>query len=86
MPSEEELMEMSEFEVEEANFIDFEKLKVSYAKKSAINPVFMAAGDGTNIDELRKTIIEEVKKIHKKMYPHYLEDEVVDFSQYSDEE
>ncbi|MDO6440017.1 GTPase HflX [Cyclobacterium sp. 1_MG-2023] len=86
MPSEEELMEMSEFEVEEANFIDFEKLKVSYAKKSAINPVFMAAGDGTNIAELRKTIIEEVKKIHKKMYPHYLEDEVVDFSQYSDEE
>ncbi|GAB3003093.1 GTPase HflX [uncultured Cyclobacterium sp.] len=84
MPSEEELMEMSEFEVEEANFIDFEKLKVSYAKKSAINPVFMAAGDGTNIAELRKTIIEEVKKIHKKMYPHYLEDEVVDFSQYSD--
>jgi GTP-binding protein HflX len=84
MPSEEELMEMSEFEVEEANFIDFEKLKISYAKKSAINPVFMAAGDGTNIAELRKTIIEEVKKIHKKMYPHYLEDEVVDFSQYSD--
>lgn len=84
MPSEEELMEMSEFEVEEANFIDFEKLKQSYAKKSAINPVFMAAGDGTNIAELRKTIIEEVKKIHKKMYPHYLEDEVVDFSQYSD--
>lgn len=84
MPSEEELMEMSEFEVEEANFIDFEKLKISYAKKSAINPVFMAAGDGTNIAELRKTIIEEVKNIHKKMYPHYLEDEVVDFSQYSD--
>lgn len=86
MPSEEELMEMSEFEVEEANFIDFEKLKASYAKKSSINPVFMAAGDGSNIAELRKTITEEVKKIHKKMYPHYLEDETVDFSQYADEE
>ncbi|EPR66548.1 GTPase HflX [Cyclobacterium qasimii] len=86
MPSEEKLMEMSEFEVEQANFIDFDKLEESYVKKSAINPVFMAAEDGTNIEGFRTAIIAEVKKIHKKMYPHYLDDEVLDLSQYPEED
>lgn len=86
MPSEEALMEMSEYEVEQANFIDFEKLEASYAKKSAIKPVFMAAENGTNIEEFRTTITAEVRKIHQKMYPHYLEDEVLDLSQYQTED
>jgi len=86
MPSEEKLMEMSEFEVEQANFIDFDKLEESYAKKSAINPVFIAAENGTNIEGFRTTITAEVKKIHKKMYPHYLDDEVLDLSQYPEED
>jgi GTP-binding protein HflX len=86
MPSEEAMMQMSEYEVEQANFIDFEKLEASYAKKSTIKPVFMAAENGTNIEEFRKTITAEVRKIHQKMYPHYLQDEVLDLSQYQTED
>lgn len=86
MPSEEAIMQMSEYEVEQANFIDFEKLEASYAKKSTIKPVFMAAENGTNIEEFRKTITAEVRKIHQKMYPHYLQDEVLDLSLYQTED
>ncbi|WP_163380541.1 GTPase HflX [Cyclobacterium sp. SYSU L10401] len=86
MPSEAERMLMSEHEVESANFIDFEKLELSYTKKSEIKPVFMAAGNGTNIAGFRKVITSEVKKIHQKIYPHYLEDEVFDLSGFGMEE
>ncbi|MFO7824288.1 MAG: GTPase HflX [Cyclobacterium sp.] len=86
MPSEAERMLMSEHEVESANFIDFEKLEQSYTKKSEIKPVFMAAGNGTNIAGFRKVITSEVKKIHQKIYPHYLEDEVFDLSGFGMEE
>lgn len=84
MPSEEELMLMTELEVEEADFIDFDKLEESYSRKSAIKPVFMAAEKGTNIEQFRKVITAEAKKIHQKIYPHYLEDEVLDFSQFEE--
>lgn len=84
MPSEEELMEMSEVEVEEAGFIDFEKLKNSISKKSSIEPVFMAAETGENVEEFRSVLLGEVKKIHQKIYPHYLENEVFDLSQFDD--
>ncbi|MFC4870490.1 GTPase HflX [Negadavirga shengliensis] len=84
MPSEEELMLMSEIEVEDASFIDFEKLERSYAKKSEITPVFISAEKGTDIDKFREILAAEVKKCHLKIYPHYLEDEVLDFSQFSE--
>ncbi|GAB3653424.1 GTPase HflX [Echinicola sediminis] len=84
MPSEEELMNMSEHEVEEANYLDLEKLKKVYAKKTGIEPVFMAAQDGTNIEGFRKSLIEQVKKQHMKIYPHYLDAETFDLSQFDD--
>ncbi|MEX2511354.1 MAG: GTPase HflX [Cyclobacteriaceae bacterium] len=84
MPPEEELMRMSAFEVEEAEFIDFDKLEESYTKNSLIQPVFMAAGKGTNIEQFRSVITAEVKKIHQKIYPHYLQDEVLDLSQFGE--
>jgi GTP-binding protein HflX len=81
LPSEEDLQYMTELEVEEANFIDFDKLKENYSKKSDITPVFMAAHDGTNLEELRNSLLTEVKKRHLQMYPHYLNDETFDLSQ-----
>ncbi|MEX0882792.1 MAG: GTPase HflX, partial [Cyclobacteriaceae bacterium] len=84
MPSEEDLMQMSALEVEEAEFIDFDKLEDSYSKNSSIQPVFMAAEKGTNIEQFRSVITTEVKKIHQKIYPHYLEDEVLDLSQFGE--
>ena len=78
LPTEEELMQMSEIDVEEANFIDFDKLKEHYTKKLDIPPVFMAAEQGTNIDELRAALLTEVKKKHFQIYPHYLMDETID--------
>ncbi|WP_073090046.1 GTPase HflX [Cyclobacterium lianum] len=86
MPSEAERMLMTELEVENANFIDFEKLEQSYTRKSDIKPVFMSAANATNIDGFRKVITAEVKKIHQKIYPHYLEDEVFDLSSFGVEE
>src|SRR5690554_1902172 len=80
LPTEEELMQMSEIDVEEANFIDFDKLKAYYTKKLDIAPVFMAAEQGTNIDELREALLALVKKIHFQIYPHYLMDETIDLS------
>ncbi|WP_114748394.1 GTPase HflX [Pleomorphovibrio marinus] len=80
MPTEEERMFMTEIEVEEGRFIDFEKLENSYAKKSNIEPVFMAAESGHNVEKFRRVLVDQVKKIHKKIYPHYLEDETYDFS------
>nr|MBI1230436.1 GTPase HflX [Cytophagales bacterium] len=84
MPSEEERMFMTELEIEEGNFIDFDKLEQSYAKKSDIKPVFMAAETGENVEGFREVLTEEVRKCHKKMYPHYLDDEVLDLSQWED--
>ncbi|GGZ19618.1 GTPase HflX [Echinicola pacifica] len=84
MPSEEELMNMSELEVEEANYLDLEKLQAVYAKKTGIDPVIMAAKSGTNIEAFRESLIREVKKQHLKIYPHYLEDVTYDLSQFDD--
>ncbi len=84
LPSEEERQFMTELEVEEANYIDFDKLKENYAKKSEINPVFMAAEMGTNIEDLRSALLTEVKKVHLQLYPHYLQDETYDMAQFKD--
>jgi GTP-binding protein HflX len=84
MPTEEEMQYMTELEVEENNYLDFEKLSTAYTKKTGIAPVFMAAHDGTNVEEFRKALVREVKKQHVKMYPHYLENEVIDMSVYKD--
>lgn len=75
MPSEEESMKMTELELEEANFLDFDALAEAYEKKTGISPVFMAAASGQNVEGFRQALIAEVKKQHRKMYPHYLEDE-----------
>lgn len=82
LPSEEERMFMTELEVEEARFIDFEKLKNNYAKNSKIKPVFMAAESGTHIEDLRSSLLAEVRKVHMQLYPHYLQDETHDMSRF----
>jgi GTP-binding protein HflX len=37
----------------------------------------MAAASGLHVEEFRASLISEVKKAHKKIYPHYLENETV---------
>jgi GTP-binding protein HflX len=76
MPSEEESMQMTELELEEANYLDFESLSTAYEKKTGIKPVFMAAASGTNVEAFRESLITQVKKQHRKIYPNYLEAEV----------
>lgn len=75
MPSEEDSMKMTELELEEANFLDFDALAEAYQKKTGILPVFMAAKSGQNVEGFRQALIAEVKKQHRKIYPHYLEDQ-----------
>ncbi|WP_425636552.1 GTPase HflX [Algoriphagus yeomjeoni] len=75
MPSEEDSMKMTELELEEANFLDFDALAEAYQKKTGIPPVFMAAVSGQNVEGFRQALVTEVKKQHRKIYPHYLEDQ-----------
>ncbi len=77
MPSEEESMKMTEIELAENRYVDFKALSDFYEKKNGIKPVFMAAASGENVEHFRQALIAEVKKQHRKIYPHYLEDEVV---------
>lgn len=85
MPTEEERLQMSDIELEQQQYLDFEKLSEAYTKKTGIAPVFMAAQEALNIEEFRNSLVREVKKQHLKIYPHYLEDETIDWSSYSDE-
>ncbi len=75
MPSEDEMMQMTEIELEEADYKDFEGLSAAYEKKNGVEPVFMAAASGKNVEEFRKALTKAVKKQHIKIYPHYLEPE-----------
>jgi GTP-binding protein HflX len=60
--------------------VDFKALSDAFEKKNGIKPVFMAAASGLNVEEFREALLAEVKKQHRKIYPHYLEDEVVDWT------
>lgn len=77
MPSEEDSMKMTEIELSETRYVDFKALSDFYEKKNGIKPVFMAAASGQNVEGFRQALISEVKKQHRRIYPHYLEDEVV---------
>ena len=79
MPSEEELLQISEHELQESRYLDFKTLSEAFEKKNGITPVFMSASLGENVEGFRETLVQEVKKQHRKMYPHYLEDQVVDW-------
>ncbi len=77
MPSEIESMKMTEIELAETRYVDFRALSDFYEKKNGIKPIFMAAVSGGNVEGFRHALIGEVKKQHRKIYPHYLEDELV---------
>lgn len=79
MPTEEESMHISEHELQESRYVDFKALSEAYEKKNGIKPVFMAAASAENVEEFRSALVAEVKKQHRKIYPHYLEDQVVDW-------
>lgn len=81
MPSEEESLHISEHELQETRYIDFKALSDAYEKKTGIKPVFMAAASAKNVEEFRDSLLTEVKKQHRKIYPHYLENEVIDWSE-----
>jgi GTP-binding protein HflX len=79
MPSEEELLHISEHELQETRYLDFKALSEAFEKKNGITPVFMAASLAENVEGFREALVQEVKKQHRKLYPHYLEDQVVDW-------
>ncbi|WP_111669369.1 GTPase HflX [Algoriphagus litoralis] len=80
MPSEEESLQISEHELQETRYVDFKALSDAYEKKNGIKPVFMAAASAENVEEFRSALLTEVKKQHRKIYPHYLEDQYVVWS------
>jgi GTP-binding protein HflX len=86
MPSEEEQLQISEHELQETRYLDFKALSEAFEKKNGIKPVFMAASLGQNVEGFREALVQEVKKQHRKLYPHYLEDQVVDWGSSWEEE
>lgn len=86
MPSQEEQLQISEHELQETRYLDFKALSEAFEKKNGINPVFMAASLGQNVEGFRDSLVQEVKKQHRKLYPHYLEDQVVDWGENWEEE
>ncbi len=86
MPSQEEQLQISEHELQETRYLDFKALSEAFDKKNGIKPVFMAASLGQNVEGFREALVQEVKKQHRKRYPHYLEDQVVDWGSTWEEE
>jgi GTPase len=86
MPSQEEQLQISEHELQETRYLDFKALSEAFEKKNGISPVFMAASLGQNVEGFREALVQEVKKQHRKLYPHYLEDQVVDWGSNWEEE
>jgi GTP-binding protein HflX len=86
MPSQEEQLQISEHELQETRYLDFKALSEAFEKKNGIKPVFMAASLGQNVEGFRDSLVQEVKKQHRKLYPHYLEDQVVDWGSTWEEE
>ncbi len=86
MPSQEEQLQISEHELQETRYLDFKALAEAFEKKNGIAPVFMAASLGQNVEGFREALVQEVKKQHRKLYPHYLEDQVVDWGSTWEEE
>ena len=86
MPSQEEQLQISEHELQETRYLDFKALSEAFEKKNGIKPVFMAASLGQNVEGFRDSLVQEVKKQHRKLYPHYLEDQVVDWGSSWEEE
>ncbi len=86
MPSQEEQLQISEHELQETRYLDFKALSEAFEKKNGIKPVFMAASLGQNVEGFREALVQEVKKQHRKLYPHYLEDQVVDWGSTWEEE
>ena len=52
--------------------VSLDDLKKSWMGKHNTTTVFISAVNRTNIDELRNTLIEMVRTLHMKRYPHYL--------------
>ena len=46
----------------------------------------MAASLGDNVEGFREALVQEVKKQHRKLDPHYLEDQVVYWGENWEEE
>lgn len=86
MPSQEEQLAISEHELQETRYLDFQALSEAFEKKNGIKPVFMSASLGQNVEGFREALVQEVKKQHRKLYPHYLEDQVVDWGSSWEEE
>jgi GTP-binding protein HflX len=51
--------------------VSLDDLKKSWMGKNNTTTVFISAANRTNIDELRTTLIEMVRALHVKRYPHF---------------
>lgn len=62
--------ENEENEEEDFQHYTLDELKKMWVSKSQEPSVFISAFDGTNIEELKKTMYEEIKSIHETRFPY----------------
>jgi GTP-binding protein HflX len=58
----------------------------AYEGESVVDHVYISALKKKNVSELRRKVYEQVKAIHRQIYPNFLEDEYVYFPDPEDEE
>jgi len=59
--------------------VDYEQVKGYYREQGFENVVFISAVSKENIQLLKKTIFEEVKKKHLHIYPNYIQSDTVQY-------
>ena len=58
--------------LDKANAVNYDEMKGYYRQHGFSKIVFVSAASGENIDQLKETLFEEVKKLHVGIYPNYL--------------
>ena len=62
--------EISVLSLNESGLVDLEELKQTWMAKSKFPTLFISAKDKTNIEQFKKLVYQEVKRLHVKIYPY----------------
>jgi len=75
-PVDEALADVAEIDDTDSGLIDVDRLRQNYRLGDEDNAVFISVQQKTNIDDLRQVLFREVRKLHIKIYPNYIQNEI----------
>ena len=59
-----------------SGLIDVERLRARYRQDDEDNAVLISVKQKTNMEDLREVLFREVRKLHIKIYPNYIQNEI----------